>query len=681
MIVSALASALALAAPAPGTEAQAIAPAAPAPTAGVITYPPEFFAASQPSTAFDMVSRLPGFTVDVGDSVRGFEGAAGNVLIDGQRPTTKTDDLEEILRRVPASQVLRIDLIRGGAPGVDMQGKSVLANVVKKQGGGFRGLIALSNSVIYDGRNMTGVRLELSGDRKGHAWEASARYGTGVDDGAGEGRRVRSGPTGEQIIVSDVDSEGDTSQTTLTGAYSAPLFGGQAKVNGRLFNDDFKYEEINRIIYPGPGRDGTIEHYDEFQTELGGTFIRDLGGPKTTMELIGLRKDEQQDITSDFRANNSSANFSLDRQTSETIGRAVLKHRPNDRFSLEAGGEVAINVLESKTAYAQSGVSVPLPAANVRIQEDRGEAFVKGVWRPNATWTVETGLRYEASRIESSGDASLEKTLYYAKPRLALTWAPQPSTQVRFRFERVVDQLDFDDFVAESSLNTGVITAGNPDLVPEQAWVSEVAFEQRFAVGAAIVLTARHSALTDAVDRAPVFLPTGVFDAPSNIGDGTKDELIVSLTMPLARLGLKGATIKGQSTWRRSEVTDPTTGEEREISGLRPVEWEAQFTHDLPSRNLTWGVDVFGGWRETYYRFDEISTDKLKTYVVPFAEWKPRSDIVIRAELQNATKRGFRHTRTVYDGPRNTSEVAYVDDRDIQFGRMYWVRIRKTFGG
>ena len=66
---------------------------------------------------------------------------------------------------------------------------------------------------------------------------------------------------------------------------------------------------------------------------------------------------------------------------------------------------------------------------------------------------------------------------------------------------------------------------------------------------------------------------------------------------------------------------------------------------------------------------------------MPFAEWKPRSDIVIRAELQNATKRGFRHTRTVYDGPRNTSEVAYVDDRDIQFGRMYWVRIRKTFGG
>lgn len=679
MIISALASALALAAPAHGQDAQGMATSPPAQSASVISYPPEFFAASQPSTALDMISRLPGFTLDDGEAVRGFEGAAGNILIDGQRPTTKTDGLEEILRRIPAGQVVRIDLIRGGAPGIDMQGKSVLANVIRKQGGGFRGVVALSNSIIYDGRNMTGVRLELAGDRAGRAWDVSARYGMGVDDGSGEGPRVRSGPTGEPIIISDIDSEGDTNQTTLTGAYATPLFGGQAKVNARLFNDNFKYEEINRISFPAPGREGTIEHYDEFQTELGGNFTRALGA-KSTMELIALRKDEQQDVTSDFRAETTEAHFSLSRETSETIGRAVLKHRPNYQLSLEAGGEVAINILESRTAYAIDGVNIPLPAANVRIQEDRGEAFAKGVWRPSPKWTVEAGLRYEASTIESSGDVSLEKSLYYAKPRLALTWAPWPETQARFRFERVVDQLNFDDFVADSSLNTGVITAGNPDLVPEQAWVSEAAFEQRFA-GAAIVLTLRHSALSDAVDRAPVFLPTGVFDAPSNIGDGSKDELILSLSAPLAKLGLNGATIKGESTWRRSEVTDPTTGEKREISGLRPLEWEAHFTHDLPAHRLTWGVDVYGGWRETYYRFDEISTDKLKTFVTPFAEWKPLSDVVIRAELQNATNRGFRHTRTVYDGPRSTSDIAFVDDRNIQFGRMYWVRIRKSFGG
>ena len=71
-------------------------------TQGVISYPPAYFAEQRPSTALDMVQRLPGFSIDGGDDVRGFEGAAGNILIDGARPTSKTDDIEEILRVTPA---------------------------------------------------------------------------------------------------------------------------------------------------------------------------------------------------------------------------------------------------------------------------------------------------------------------------------------------------------------------------------------------------------------------------------------------------------------------------------------------------------------------------------------------------------------------------------------------------
>ncbi|MET3527214.1 TonB-dependent receptor plug domain-containing protein [Phenylobacterium koreense] len=671
MIVPALASALALAAPP--------APTAGASAAGVISYPPGFFAAAQPANAEEMLLRLPGFNLDLGEDVRGFEGAAGNVLIDGQRPATKTDSLEEILRRIPASQVARIDLIRGGAPGVDMQGKAILANVVRKPGAGFRGLAALSARSVYDGRGNLSGRIELSGGANDRTWDASAVVGSGVDDGAGEGPEVRLGPDGASLRLSDVDSEGDTLQEILTASYSAPLLGGRAKVNGRLFNDNFKFDESNTITFPSPAFETTILHQDEFQTELGGNFLRDFG-PKTSLELVAIRQDAQIDITEDFAAAAGKAAFALDRRTSESIGRGVIKHRPSDRLSFELGGEAALNVLKSRTSYAEDDVPVDLPAANVRVEERRGEAFVKATWRANPKWTFEGGLRYEASAIESSGDVGLEKTLYYAKPRLAVTWATTRSTQLRFRFERVVDQLDFDDFVADSSLNTGVVTAGNPDLVPEQAWVAEAAIEQRFPGGAVVVVTARRSLIDDVIDRAPVFLPTGVFDAPSNIGDGTKDELLLTATLPFDPVGLRGVTLRGQATWRHSETTDPTTGEEREISGLRPVEWEAHLTHDLPAYRFNWGVDVFGGWRETYYRFNEISTDKLKTYVVPFAEWKPRRDIVLRAEIQNVTSRGFRHTRVVYDGPRDTSPVAFINDRDIQVGPMYWFRIRKTFG-
>jgi outer membrane receptor protein involved in Fe transport len=679
MIVTALASSLALAAAAQDAPAGAP-PAAQAPAQGVISYPPEFFAGSQAGNAWEMLLRLPGFTLDTGDSIRGFEGGGGNALIDGQRPTSKTDPLDELLRRIPAGQVERIDLIRGGAPGIDMQGRTVVANVVRKSGGGFRGLFAVANNHIYDGRNLHGVRLELSGGKDGRNWEGSARYGFGADDGGDFGPGFRVGPNGEVLQLSKIDSESDGLQKTLTGAYEQPLLGGKVRVNGRIFWDRWKEEEDRNVIFPAPLLVTTDGLFLRKDTELGGRFTRAFG-ERTQLELIGLRQTVERDIGEHSVSPPNTHDFRLQRESSETIGRGVIKHRFDDRLSVEFGGEGAYNKLDSQTRLAENGVAVDLPAANVTVEETRGEAFAKGTWRPAPEWTLESGLRYEASSISSSGDVSVEKTLYFAKPRFAATWQPNPGTQLRFRFERVVGQLNFDDFVADSSLNTGVVTAGNPDLDPEQAWVTEAAVEQRFWGDGVIVVTLRHSALTDAIDRAPIFTTSGVFDAPSNIGDGTKDELILNLTLPLERFRLKGAQLKGEATWRRSEVTDPTTGEDREISRLRPLEWEATFSQDLPAWNATWGVDVFGGWRETSYRFNEVRSLKLKTFVRPFLDLKLRPDLMLRIELPNITERGIRETRTVYAGPRGTSPVLFVDDRDLQFGRMYYVRLRKTFGG
>ena len=73
---------------------------------GVISYVPSDFAYARPNTALDMIGRLPGFSFDGGDSVRGFAGAAGNVLIDGQRPTIKTDSLGDTLNRITIDQVI-----------------------------------------------------------------------------------------------------------------------------------------------------------------------------------------------------------------------------------------------------------------------------------------------------------------------------------------------------------------------------------------------------------------------------------------------------------------------------------------------------------------------------------------------------------------------------------------------
>lgn len=664
--------------------AVAASPAIAAPQDGVISYPAAFFSGQQVANAAEMLERLPGFSLDTGNDVRGFEGAAGNVLIDGQRPTSKSDNLEDILRRVPATQVERIDVIRGGAPGIDMQGKSVLANVIKKPGGGFRGLYQAVANHLWDGRNMHGMRVELNGGDGTRTWEAAARYGYGANDGGEFGPRVRISPNGTILRRADYKSEGDGLQQTLTAAYSQPLLGGQISINGRAFWDSWKSEDTARYTTPADfGVSNSVDPYDEFKTEMGVRFNRDLG-TKTKLELVGLRTDQDSHSFDLFTFRGDASEFRNRRALSESIGRAVLKGQWSSALSFEAGGETAVNELDSRSAAFENGVTQPIPAANVGVREIRGEVFAKSAWRPSSQWTFDASLRYEASRISSAGDVTLRKSLGFLKPRLAASWAPKPETQLRMRLERVVGQLNFDDFVAGADFTGGTgVSAGNPDLDPEQAWVAEAALEQRFWKTAAIILTYRHSELSDVIDRGPAFLPSGeVFDQPSNIGDGSKDEFTANLNLPFDHFGWKGALLRSEISRRWSKVTDPTILTSRTISRLRPLEWNVEFSQDLPQQGASLGFGLYSGWSQVSYRYNYVSVVKLhNSYLTTWVEKRLQPDLTLRMEIGNLTKRGIRIQTLQYDGPRNTGALAYIDDRDLAAGRTFYIRARKTFGG
>lgn len=662
---------------------------------GVIAYPSSFFADAQPNTAMDMVARLPGFTFDGGSGVRGFTGAAGNVLIDGERPTTKSDDLQSILRRIPASQVERIDVIRGGAPGIDMQGKTVLANIVRKGGASVTGLISVVNDFIYDGRNSPGIRLEGARRADGKALEASLVAAAFHDDGAGDGPLVQRDAAGTVVERGRMEAEGDGEQIVGTVAYSAPLAGGKFRVNGRLFFQRFYYGQHDTFDVAGiTAKDREFEERRE--GEIGLRYGRDLG-PRTKLESLFIQQWREQDFNLRFQAAGDVELFSNERKLGETIGRASVNFRQSDALSFEFGGEGAFNWLESATAYSFNGAPVALPAANVRVEERRGEAFGTATWSMAPTLTLESGLRYEYSTITSEGDVELEKSLQFAKPRAVLTWSPNDRNQVRVRVEREVGQLNFGDFVASTAINTGGgVTTGNPDLNPQQGWVAEVAYERRFWESGAVTLTLRHTDLTDAIDRAPeVVLATcplvaGVpdptsplctrYDRPANIGDGTRDQAQIDFTLPLDRLGVKGGTVRGFYVWRESEVIDPTTFDPRRITAEHPHDWEVHFTQDLPQWKLTWGVDMFGQFTETFWRYNRVERTELKSFVVPYVEWKPRRDLQFLVQLKNFTERPLIKEQEFYTGDRATGALALRETRTYENGMSVYLRVRKTFG-
>ncbi|MFI4965726.1 MAG: TonB-dependent receptor plug domain-containing protein [Caulobacterales bacterium] len=656
--------------------AAAVAPATAAPAPAqpdVASYPPAFFADGRPNTALDMVNRLPGFALDTGSSVRGYEGSAGNVLIDGERPAVKSEGIDSILQRMQATHVARIDVIRGGAPGIDMQGKTVIANVITKKGGGARGLFAYADQTNSDGRRTWAVRTEGSGKVGERTWEAGLFAGKFTDDGLGDGPRTTTAADGSPLLVGHIHSQGWGWQEIFTGAVETPLAGGKLRVNTRIFGQVYNSDELDTIRLPDTHTEHDHQDDNKVQTEFGARYSRSFGA-RTKLELVALRQDHHELFADTFAPPGDPQMFRLDQTTAETILRGVVKFQQTAKLAWEAGAEGAYNTLGSLTDFTDRGVAVKLPAANVTVQEKRGEAFVKATWRPLSTVTVEGALREEGSQISSSGDVVLQKSLYFTKPRIALTWAPDDKTQVRLRYEREVGQLDFTAFVASTSLVAGVVTAGNPNLVPQQDWASEIAFERHFWGSGALVLTARHLQITDVVDRAPF----GDFDAPANIGAGSEDNVIVNLTLPLDKLGLKGAQIRGDFTRRWSQVTDPTTGRPRPITALHPTDWNLHFTQ--PIGKFIYGVDLFGGWQERYYRLNQIEIDKLGTYVTPFVEWKPTPDLSWRIELDNVTARGFEHTFENFDGSRRIAPLASAEERHVHPGRTFYLRLRKTFG-
>ena len=99
--------------------AQDNAPAAtPLSTGRTTPYEAAFFAQFSPRTALDIAERVPGFSLDLGDTnTRGFAGAAGNVVINGARPSSKSESLETTLSMLPDVPADRLLVTESGILG------------------------------------------------------------------------------------------------------------------------------------------------------------------------------------------------------------------------------------------------------------------------------------------------------------------------------------------------------------------------------------------------------------------------------------------------------------------------------------------------------------------------------------------------------------------------------------
>ena len=653
------------------------------PQSSILTYDAAFFAEQKPNTAYDMIGRLPGFSFTNTGSARGFAGTAGNVLIDGQRPTSKSDDLQSILTRIPASDVERIEVIRGGAPGIDMQGLTIVANVIRKKGASTQWVLDATENIFQDGHTVPGLTLNFTEHDGDKTFEASAARYAGYDDSVGNGTHTVVNYNPDGTIASTTTQKAHTSGAGsgggFTGAATLPLWDGTFKANLALQDSPF-YSTATYFPSATAGLQRLVDDSVSRNVELGLHWNGKFGNfedETLVLERVGFSKDvNSSSEVGDDEVFRSSSN------TDESILRETLRYPFSDKLTAEGGGEFAYNSLKGITSFVDDGVIQSLPDAIAHVEEKRSEVFGQATWKFMPDFTLEAGARFEYSKINEASDDRQTRTFFYPKPRAVLTWAPDANDQVRLRYEKVVGQLDFGNFIATGNLGGSGVTSGNSQLRPDQRSQYEISLEHHFWDKGAIVFQFIHEEIKDVVDLVPVTAPDGTkFDAPGNIGNGQNNQFNLDFVLPLDRLGLKNGRFHAITNVQLSSVVDPVTGNNRVISGERPQDLEFSLMQDIESLNSTWKIGYFNGWDEHYFRLEQTQHRRvIPPYIYVYWEYKPTPSWSLHLELDNLGQFVYENEFFNFDGERNTSPLLFTDDRAIKSQPRVFMEVRKTFG-
>lgn len=661
------------------------------------TFPAGFFVQYNPITAADMVARVPGFELRDGDDRRGFGATAGNLLVNGERPSSKTA-ASELLKRIPAANVLRIELLSGSDAGVDVRGQSQIVNVVVNQAA------ARDSSTTF----VAGLRHIQYSNRIGWALQASRTIALSPNADLALDvqfpNTLGRGVVRERLVAGSGAVTGARYQVSQAQNISM-----QASANLRWRPTSQDSVNLNLQVVPvwnssesvqleaastGALRsslDGNTDYDANYTSEVGGDWEHRFS-PSLSVKLIGLVSNLSVDQSDRFEIYTAPATFltrTQDRSTrsGERIGRAQVKWAASDSHTVEFGGEGAFNFRETSLDIVnqpRGGVAVPVPlaVANARVEEVRGEVFASDIWQVSPALTLETGINFELSRIRQTGDQQKERKFNYLKPRMTATYVLTPRSTVRFNLVRDVAQLDFAEFSsAIDFVNTSTIQ-GNPNLVPERAWKARVEWDGRFAQRAALTL----AGFADKVEDVHDLVDIGGFDAFGNIGDGTRVGVEARGTLPLGPLGVPNAELRFSGLYQQTRVTDPITGDKRSFSvplerqgtpsgsatlnsGNKDWAYLLNFRQNLPELQASWGATMFQ-WsgRTEYRRAETIHYVRPKPRLDLYVETTRIKPVTVRLFLNNVLVSAEERTRTFYVGDRGSDLIQRLEDRDALGG-------------
>jgi len=646
----------------------------------------EIFERFAPRNALDMLNRVPGFAIQRGDQGRGFGQANTNVLVNGQRLSSKSQNVIDQLRRVTAGNVERIEIVDGSTlelPGLSGQ----VANVITSGeaiSGSFEYFTV--HRPKYAEPGWFGGEVSISGTTPQFEWNAAYNHGLGRGASAGPG--VITNQFDNVTELRDIYShfEGDFPSLSSNLKWYGPdsLVANLNMEYSRDYTDFSNDEERNLITGVDRFRDfdnrGRGSNY-EISADVEFSF-----GPGQ-LKLIGLESFEESDFRADSKlifeddTPSTGDRFARHSESGERIARAEY------RWDMLGGNweidlEAAYNRLDQTSQLfnldiAGDLVEVLLPNSAGEVTEDRYEMILThGRTLPGGI-TLQLGIGGEKSELAQTGPSGLTRNFWRPKGSLSLAWTPREGLDLSLNIARKVDQLSFGQFLANVDLQLQNANAGNAKLKPTLSWETTLQIKQNLRDWGSTTFELFNRNFDDYIEIIP--LPGGG-ESQGNIDRAKRYGLDWTSTINLDPAGWNGARLDVEFTYEKSRIKDPLTGIDRFFSRHFDREWDISLRHDLSGTDWAWGIGAQYNHVQPSYRLSQVSLSyEGPTYSYGFIEHKNVFGLTASLNVFNLTDGRSIFERTVYDGLRNSSAVLFNETQDLSVQPIFRFELTGNF--
>jgi len=666
----------------------------------VIEYTASFFSQYQPNTALDMVRQLPGFQLEEIQEVRGYAAAVSNILLNNRRPNMKQVTPATMLGRIPASNVVRIDVIRGQMKGIHTRGQDVVANIILREEApavvrweafvqkNTDSSVIMPGGSIFLTHNWSGIDYNtgIEGDKHAHSNNGSRNS----YDAAGDLSEDRTDAT----LNKHSGIAGNLNTSSWIGETLLQL---NTKVGLNNKAELLTSDRIPQALGADPRRELYDTAAKSHDFEVGVNAERNLYEHligKAIVLFMHKNYDEVTDQTVlDIQGDQTLYRVAdIGNLTTEAISRLEFDWFGFTDHLIQFNIEGAYNSLEGthfQTVNSGVGPVVEeIQGANTKVEEVRGNALLKDIWT-RGKFEFEFGLGAEVSTISQTGDAELERDFFFLKPQTSLSYSPLHGQKSRIRLAREVSQLDFNDFVSAVIIQDDFLTLGNPNLRPETIWVSELSHERQFGPNSVIKLILFYHWISAVEDLLPL---TTIFEAPGNIGDGRRWGVALESRIPLDWLRLVNARLNIRARWQDSSVIDPVTGLARELSSesgfydsMRYTDENVKYSaaidyrQDFEASKISWGWEARFRAKRTLFRINELDIYDEGVELNAFIETTRWFGLKTRLGFRDLLDHTHKRDRILFTGRRGISPVDRQEITSYNRGRQALLSFSGSF--